>query len=97
MNLQCCHHQTFFVSHSFEQYSQGLHRSLRFGQEHVVVIDIVASEGEAGVIANLKRKSEQADAMFERLVGLMHDHLRVERSNPFTKEAEVPDWLAAGS
>lgn len=92
-----CAHQTFFVAHSYEQYHQGIHRSYRFGQKSRVRVDIVASEGEAGVTANLQRKSEQADDMFARLVELMHDQLSIQRSNPFTKEAEVPSWLSGNN
>jgi hypothetical protein len=97
LNWQHCAHQTFFIAHSYEQYHQGVHRSHRFGQKEVVKVDIVASEGEAGVIANLQRKSEQADAMFERLVMLMHDQLSIDRSDPFTKEEILPSWLDSSS
>lgn len=95
LNWQHCAHQTFFVAHSYEQFHQGVHRSHRFGQTERVHVDVVASEGEAGVMANLQRKSDQAEAMFSRLVKLMHDQLTIGRSNPFTKEARIPSWLAA--
>jgi hypothetical protein len=93
LNWEHCAHQTFFPSHSYEQWHQGVHRSQRFGQRHQVEIDVVATEGEAGVLANLKRKSDQADAMFSRLVELMHEHLRIDRSNPFHAPEEAPPWL----
>lgn len=57
MNFQHCAHQTHFPSHSFEQYYQAVRRSWRFGQDKPVHIDIVASEGERGVLSNLNRKA----------------------------------------
>jgi len=93
LNWQHCAHQTFFPSHSFEQWYQAVRRSWRFGQTREVVIDVVASEGEADVIRNMKRKEDAADLMFDRLVSMMHDAMRVE-IEPYTgDEEEVPSWL----
>jgi hypothetical protein len=94
LNWQHCAHQTFFPSHSFEQYYQAVRRCWRFGQTRPVKVDVVTSEGEAGVLANLKRKAENADAMFANLVSLMNDHLRIERKNPFKKKEKKPSWLS---
>ncbi len=93
LNWQHCAHQTFFPSHSFEQWYQAIRRSYRFGQTRDVMVDIITSEGEVGVMANLQKKAEAADAMFSHLVELMNDQLQIKRSNPFTKQAEMPDWL----
>lgn len=95
LNFQHCAHQTFFPSHSFEQYFQAVRRCWRFGQKRSVHIDMIASEGEAGVQANLQRKAEAAEAMFDNLVSLMNDHLQIRRSNPFKAQAELPTWLTA--
>lgn len=93
LNFQHCAHQTFFPSHSFEQWYQAIRRSLRFGQENPVRIDMISSEGEAGVLANLQRKSVNADAMFERLVSLMNDHISIARTTNFNEKEKVPAWL----
>jgi hypothetical protein len=94
LNLQCCGHQTFFPSHSFEQGYQAIRRSWRFGRKGQVVIDMVSSEGEAGIIANWQRKSAQMDLMFSKLVSLMNDHLHIERTNGYHKPEELPSWLS---
>jgi hypothetical protein len=94
LNLQCCAHETFFPSHSWEQYYQAVRRCWRFGQEKPVVIDMITSEGEAGVMANLERKAEQADVMFTRLVALMHDHLSIKPENGNINQEEIPSWLS---
>ena len=60
-------------------------------------IDLVTSEGERGVMANLQRKQEQAEIMFTKLVELMNDHLRIEKSAPFSKTEEVPTWLSTSN
>jgi hypothetical protein len=93
LNFQRCSHVTFFPSHSFEQYYQGVRRCWRFGQERSVNVDIITTEGERGVVKNLQRKSEQADRMFDSLVAEMHNAVKIERTNSFTKNMEVPSWL----
>jgi hypothetical protein len=97
LNLQHCAHETFFISHSFEQFYQAVRRCWRFGQTRPVEIDMVTTEGEMGVMANLQRKSEQADEMFTQLVELMHDHLHIGKESPFTKEAEIPSWVSSAA
>jgi ERCC4-related helicase len=93
LNWQHCAHMTFFPSHSFEQYYQGVRRCLRFGQKRPVRVDIVTTEGEMGVMKNLQRKAGQADKMFDMLVSEMNEALRLERTNNRTNKVEVPQWL----
>lgn len=97
LNFQHCSHETFFPSHSFEQYYQGVRRCWRFGQTKPVQVDLVTSEGERGVLENLKRKADAADAMFAKLVELMNDHLSIRRGTDFTTISEVPSWLGTSS
>jgi hypothetical protein len=93
LNLQHCAHVTFFPSHSYEQYYQGIRRCYRFGQKRPVCVDIVTTEGELNVLKNLQRKAAQADAMFSALVKHMNDELHMKRDNPFVTREEVPAWL----
>jgi hypothetical protein len=93
LNWQHCSHQTFFPSHSFEQFYQAVRRSWRFGQKNTVVVDVVTSEGERGVLANLQRKTQQAEVLFQRLVELMNDSLHVQPRNAFTRKEALPSWL----
>jgi hypothetical protein len=94
LNWQHCCRQTFFPSHSFEQYYQSVRRCWRFGQTRPVTVDIVASSGSAGIRANLQKKSDAADAMFENLVSLMNDSLGIKRVSTFKTQTEAPSWLA---
>jgi hypothetical protein len=93
LNFQHCSHVTFFPSHSFEQYYQGVRRCWRFGQKKPVRVDIVTTEGERGVLENLKAKAQAADKMFEHLVARMNEQLHIERSSNFTEKEEIPSWL----
>ena len=68
LNFQHCAHVTFFPSHSFEQYYQGVRRCWRFGQTNPVTVDVVTTEGERRVLDNLQRKAAAADRMFNKLV-----------------------------
>ena len=93
LNWQHCAHQTFFPSHSFEQWYQAIRRCWRFGQKNAVRVDVITSEGESGVLANMNRKSVAADLMFARLVELINNELRIENKNQHTKQPEIPSWL----
>lgn len=94
LNFQHCAHVTFFPSHSFEQYYQGVRRCWRFGQKQSVRVDVVTTEGEKSVLQNLQRKAQAADLMFTRLVEEMNESINIERSAAFTRQEEVPAWLA---
>lgn len=94
LNLQGCAHVATFVSHSYEQYYQGIRRCWRFGQTRPVRVDIIASEGEHGVVQNLRRKAEQADRMFTALVEHMNDARRIDPTRMFSRKEEVPSWLS---
>jgi len=93
LNLQHCSHMTFFPSHSFEQYYQGVRRCWRFGQKNPVTVDIVTSEGELGVMKNLQRKAAAADKMFSILVEEMRNEIQIDRRSHFEREVETPSWL----
>jgi hypothetical protein len=93
LNFQHCAHQTFFPSHSFEQWYQSIRRSWRFGQKNPVRIDVISSAGESGVLNNMKRKADQSDAMFAQMVKLINHEIKIEKHKPHTKEAIVPDWI----
>lgn len=94
LNFQHCNHVTFFPSHSFEQYYQGVRRCWRFGQDRPVTVDVVTTEGEHEVMLNLQRKAVAADKMFSSLVAEMQQSLRINRAVNFTKTEVVPQWLS---
>lgn len=93
LNFQHCNHVTFFPSHSFEQYYQGVRRCWRFGQRNPVYVDIVTTEGEISVLQNLQRKAKAADKMFSALVEQMHGAMKIERTNMYVNKEEIPAWL----
>jgi len=93
LNWQHCAHQTIFPSHSYEQYYQSIRRSWRFGQKKPVKIDVISSEGQSGVLANLNRKNLAAEKMFANLVDLMSNELRVERSEYQKQNHQLPNWI----
>jgi hypothetical protein len=94
LNWQHCHRMTYFPSHSYEQWYQAIRRCWRFGQEHPVEVDVITTEGGSRVLANLQRKSDQADRMFTELVAHMN-HARTIDAHRYNKTLEVPAWLAS--
>ena len=93
LNWQHCSNTVMFPSHSFERYYQGVRRFLRFGQANPVNVHLVISEGEAGVLKNLKRKMVQAESMFESLRTHMNDPLAIAKVERFSQQEQVPSWL----
>jgi hypothetical protein len=93
LNWQHCNHTTFFPSHSWEKYYQSIRRFWRFGQTKPVTVDIVTTQGEAGVLANLQRKSAQADKMFDNLVGEMNNSIQLDKITRATNEISLPSWI----
>ena len=83
---------TFFPSHSFEQYYQGVRRCWRFGQTKPVIVDVVTTGGGLSVLANLQEKAKKADDMFTELVKYMDESMKVQLKT-FSKKVEVPAWL----
>ncbi len=94
LNFQHCAHITDFPSHSYEQYYQGVRRCWRFGQIRPVHVDLITTEGGRGVLANMQRKSEQAERMFASLVAEMRNSMSINRVTTFAKQQEVPKWLS---
>lgn len=93
LNWQHCAHVVTFASHSYEQYYQAVRRCWRFGQQRPVVVDVIASEGEVGIKANLQRKAEQADRMFSELVSQMNESIGIRKNEIETEGLRAPSWL----
>lgn len=94
LNFQHCAHIVDFPSHSFEQRYQGVRRCWRFGQKRPVRVDTVTTEGQQGIVKNLQRKAEKADAMFDRLVRHMNEAQAIASVNYHIKKLEIPQWLS---
>jgi hypothetical protein len=93
LNMQHCAHSVSFPTHSFEEYYQKVRRCWRFGQKRQVVSDIVTTEGEKSVLANLQRKAVAADKMFADLTRYMNDAIKIDRSLSMDQIEEMPSWL----
>ena len=93
LNWQHCAHVVTFASHSYEQHYQSVRRCWRFGQKRPVVVDVIATEGEARVLANMRSKADRAALMFNQLVAQMNDATTINRTNDYTNTPQVPQWL----
>ena len=93
LNWQHCAHMTFFPSHSYEAYYQAIRRCWRYGQTKPVIVDIITTEGGREVMQNLKRKSEQADKMFESLLVHMNNALNIKLDDSQFINIELPRWI----
>lgn len=79
MNFQSCARVVFVgLSHSFEAWYQAIRRTYRFGQTRPVECYVVTSDAEGRVVANLKRKQADAEAMSAGMVEHTADITRAE-------------------
>ena len=104
MNWQQCHRMIFVgLSDSFEAYYQAVRRCWRFGQKSPVTVDIVISDADGAVKANIERKQGEARELTKELVKYTKDILRddiqstgrMRESYIATDEMKVPEWLVA--
>jgi len=68
LNWQHCAHMAFVgVTDSFESYYQAVRRCWRFGQKRTVQVHVFASDKEGAVVANLRRKEQDAAEMAQAM------------------------------
>lgn len=64
MNWQNCHQMAFCgLSHSYEQFYQAVRRCWRYGQTNPVTVDVVVSDQETAIVANVISKRDASDEM----------------------------------
>jgi superfamily II DNA or RNA helicase len=106
LNWQHCARIAFVgVTDSFEAYYQAVRRCWRFGQKRPVDVHIFASDIEGAVVANLKRKEADANAMASRLAAETREYVTANvlgvtrESNPYlpARRIEPPAFLRTGT
>jgi len=93
LNWQHCNHVVSFATHSYEQYYQSVRRCWRFGQSRPVQLDVIATEGETRVLANMRNKGRKADDMFRLMVAEMNNAMTIAPMNTCCQTQELPSWL----
>jgi superfamily II DNA or RNA helicase len=89
------------VTDSYEAYYQAVRRCWRFGQQNAVHVHIFSSPAEGAVMANLKRKGENAKQMADSLRSETHDAVMMEvlgatrqtNSHHANHDVQVPSFL----
>lgn len=103
MNFQVCNKAVFVgLNDSWESLFQATRRIWRFGQTKPVDIHIIIEEREGPVLANIKRKDQQAQEMAEAMSLQMKDLVRreVTKANKEfdsylpEKTMELPIWMS---
>ena len=75
MNWQHCPNMAFVgLSDSWEEFYQAVRRCWRSGQEREVNAHLIISEREGNVLANIKRKGDDAERMLAKMVENMAVH-----------------------
>jgi DNA modification methylase len=70
-----CHREIFSgIGYKFNDFIQAIYRVQRFGQAHEVIIDIIYTETERQILAELKRKWEEDTKLRARMSHLIRKH-----------------------
>lgn len=102
LNWQHCARMAFVgVSDSFEAYYQAVRRCYRFGQQREVHIHLFSSQLEGAVLANLRRKQQDAIAMGEALAAETAAAVRAAiagtqrqtNEHNASRQVKAPSWL----
>lgn len=102
MNFQNCHKMAFTgMSDSYEMYYQAVRRCWRYGQSMPVDCYVVTDRTEGAVVANVRRKAADAEAMLESMRVHMKDVTKgcIGVLDGFTQRYEadneliVPEWM----
>ena len=87
VNWQHCRNVAFVgLSDSYEQFYQAIRRCWRFGQTQSVNVHIVTAEAEGAVLANIERKSNQAEVMMQQLTSHVAAIVQAEVSGQSVRE-----------
>lgn len=79
LNLQnACNMAFVGLSDSYESYYHSIRRAWRFGQKNPVNVNIVLTDAEHEIFANVKRKEREAHRMSQELVKNIKEFERVE-------------------
>lgn len=74
LNWQHCRNVAFVgLSDSWESYYQAIRRCWRFGQHATVHVHVISSDIEGAVVANIKRKEQDAAKMADEMLAHMKD------------------------
>lgn len=104
MNWQRCSTMIFAgVSHSYEQTYQAIRRCWRFGQKKPVDVHVIRAETEGAIVANLRRKEQDADKLSSEMTARVRDVMRAEIQsarrewNEYqpTAAMKIPGWLTS--
>lgn len=100
LNLQHSWNMVFCgLGNSFEQYLQAIARQDRFGQQHVVNVNVVVSSADGAVVQNIKRKWLEHDRMYDELIKHVTVYTdlgsgkRQEMEYNASKAIKIPSWL----
>ena len=99
LNMQHCHRMVrASITHSYEQHYQLVRRFWRFGQQHPVTADIIMSDTELPIWANIQRKAADHErmkvAMARAMIGAQTESAR----RTYTRhELTLPQFMRGGA
>jgi G:T-mismatch repair DNA endonuclease (very short patch repair protein) len=58
-----------------------------------VTVDVITTEGESDVMANMQRKADATEKMFAMIVQEMGNELKIQQRDLFPQQEAIPSWL----
>ena len=93
MNWQNCHQMAFCgLSHSYEQFYQAVRRCWRYGQTQRVSVDVVVSDQETAIVANVISKRDASDEMKDQMT---RRSMRIRTDESMTARDHMPYMVDA--
>ncbi|HXH11192.1 MAG TPA: DNA methyltransferase [Alphaproteobacteria bacterium] len=87
LNLQNCHRQVFMgLGDSWQQYYQAIRRCWRYRQQHPVIVDIVVTDHEVGIVENVKRKERESLELVNGMIEAAKEFTTMELRQTVTIE-----------
>lgn len=93
LNWQHCADTFYFPSHSYEQFYQAIRRFWRFGQTKQVNCNLIYSEAESKVAANMIRKERASDEMFRGIIANMNEQETSKNGDNKSIKMKLPSWM----
>ena len=94
MNFQFCNRMAFVgLNDSYEQLYQAVRRCWRYGQTRPVQVHFIAATIEGAVVANIRRKEQQAEELQREMATHMKDLTRIELDGQGARLDEPPTGI----
>ena len=99
LNLQNAYRMIFMgLNDSWALFHQSIGRMYRYGQQHTVIVDIVVTDHEVGIVENVKRKARESQELVQGIIDAAKEYEQMELGTraTLTESYETADYEGDG-